>query len=63
VLSRVELAPLDSRFVEELSSGPVVDLEAGLPQPVGQVVAVDPDVVLLPKATIRSSGDLIEGSS
>src|ERR1700754_3288188 len=47
VLVRIELAAPDRRLVEELSCRAVLDLEPGLAQPLGQVLAVDADVVLL----------------
>ena len=47
VLVRVQLAALDRLVVEEFGRRPVLDVEAGCPEAVGEVVAVDPDVILL----------------
>ncbi len=47
MLCRVELAALDRVGIEQLGRGAVLDLEAGLAQPIRQVVAVDAHMVLL----------------
>jgi hypothetical protein len=46
-LAGVELTALDGLTVEELGRRPVLDLEAGAAQAIGEVDAVDADVVLL----------------